>query len=82
MGWEVTKTLGSECERYLFVWRMSIAYDTGAEVIHEILGKNYQYTDQHVWPEWLETRLETIDDDVSVEIVPARTKWKRRMSRR
>jgi hypothetical protein len=77
-GWEAETSGDVGRGNYLFVWRMSTDYDEKAEVIHILIGHNYQYTDQHVWPEWLETRLDTIDGDVSLEIVPARTKWLRR----
>jgi hypothetical protein len=73
-GWE-TRPMGNQFrvrERYLFVWMKARQYHESADVIQQLIQ---QYTDRHVWCEWLEPRIEMINEDVSVEIVPARTKY-------
>jgi hypothetical protein len=78
-SWEAEGSGNELRQRYEFVWKRAKECDKSAEAIHQVLlGENYQYTDQHVWVEWLDTRLDSIDGDVSLEIVPARTKWLKR----
>jgi hypothetical protein len=68
-GWIAAKT---DQVGYVFVWNRSEMYHMSAQVLHAAMEPIEQYTDQHLWVEWVLPRIATIDDDVSVEIQPAR----------
>ena len=71
-GWEAAQMEDVVRGRYLFVWKISQQYHESAEAIHQLVQ---HHSDQHLWADWLFQRLDCIDGDVSVEIVPTRTKW-------
>jgi hypothetical protein len=69
-GWISTKT---EEEGYIWIWNQSEWYDGSAKIVHATMEPLEQYTDQHLWVEWVEPRISTTDSDVSVRILSART---------
>ena len=60
---------------YIFVWNWSALYDGSAEALHQTMDSLERYTDQHLWVEWVEPWIATIDDDLAIEIHLARNRF-------